>query len=83
MQPPDRKDYLQRLIMGLEQTIETMRFEIPYYKEGDIQLKYAKKFLAAAEENLSKTQRELAQLLETEAKSELGREGFEPPASCV
>ena len=44
---PDRKSYLQRLIMGLEQSIENTRYEMPYYKPEDVQLKYAKKFLAA------------------------------------
>ena len=28
MEPPDRKDYLGRLIMGLEQAIENTKFEI-------------------------------------------------------
>ena len=58
----DRKQYLVRLIMGLEQTIETLKFEIPCYKPDDIQLIYAKKFLAASEENLAKANKELAEL---------------------
>ncbi|MBI4376298.1 MAG: hypothetical protein HY549_07590 [Elusimicrobia bacterium] len=62
----DRRDYLERLIMGLEQTVESMRWEIPYYKPDDIQLRYAKKFLAAAEENLAGAKKELAELLEKE-----------------
>lgn len=62
MQPPDRKEYLQRLIMGLEQSIESQKFEIPYYKPEDLQLKYAKKFLAAMEESLVKAKEELAGL---------------------
>ncbi|MBI5630042.1 MAG: hypothetical protein HY921_04065 [Elusimicrobia bacterium] len=66
MPAADRKDYLQRLIMGLEQSIETLKFEIPYYKPGDIQLIYAKKFLAAAEENLSSAQAELQTLLKSD-----------------
>ena len=61
-----RKEYLQRLIMGLEQTMENMKFEIPYYKPEDIQLKYAKKFLAATEENLAKARQELEELLKAE-----------------
>lgn len=65
MQGADRKEYLQRLIMGLEQTVESMKFEIPYYKPEDIQLKYAKKFLASAEENLAKAKKELEELLKT------------------
>ena len=55
-------EYLQRLIMGLEQTIDNMKYEIPYYKPEDIQLKYAKKFLAASEESLVKAKKELADL---------------------
>lgn len=66
MQPLNRREYLERLIMGLEQTVETQKFEIPYYKPGDLQLVYAKKFLAAAEENLAKTRAELAELIEAE-----------------
>ena len=62
MEPPDRKDYLGRLIMGLEQAIENTKFEIPYYKPEDLQLKYAKKFLASMEENLAAAKKELAEL---------------------
>lgn len=62
MDAEKRKDYLNRLIMGLEQTIETMKFEIPYYKPDDLQLKYAKKFLASAEENLAAARKELDML---------------------
>jgi hypothetical protein len=62
MEPPNRKDYLERLIMGLEQSIENQKFEIPYYKPEDLQLKYAKKFLAAMEESLAKAKEELAEL---------------------
>ena len=61
-QPPDRRDYLERLIQGLEQTIENMKFEIPSYKAGDVQLKYAKKFLASCEENLTQAKAELEKL---------------------
>jgi hypothetical protein len=62
MDAAKRRDYLQRLIAGLEQTVENMRFEIPYYKPDDLQLKYAKKFLASAEENLAAARKELASL---------------------
>ncbi len=58
----NRKEYLTRLVMGLEQTIETLKFEIPYYQPDDLQLIYAKKFLAASEENLIKAKKELAEL---------------------
>jgi hypothetical protein len=62
MQPPNRKEYLERLIMGLEQSIENQKFEIPYYKPEDLQLKYAKKFLAAMEQSLAQAKEELAGL---------------------
>lgn len=68
MQTPDRKAYLERLILGLEQAVENTKFEIPYYKPGDLQGVYAKKFLAAAEENLAKAQKELAELRKGEKK---------------
>ncbi len=48
--------------MGLEQTIQTMSYEIPYYKPDSLELKYAKKFLDAAQEGLKKAQKELAEL---------------------
>ena len=66
MQPPDRKQYLHRLIMGLEQSIETLKFEIPYYKPEDLQLVYAKKFLISCEENRQKAIEELAELEKAE-----------------
>ena len=64
MDPAKRKDYLNRLIGGLEQTIANLKFEIPYYKPEDLQLKYAKKFLASAEQNLKEAEDELAKLSE-------------------
>lgn len=62
MQTPDRRAYLQRLIMGLEQTIDNLKFEIPYYKPGDLQGKYAQKFLESAQKNLAEAQAELEKL---------------------
>ena len=58
----NRREFLERLIMGLEQTIQTMSYEIPYYKPDSLELKYAKKFLDAAQEGLKKAQKELADL---------------------
>lgn len=49
--------------MGLEQSVENTRAELPYYKPGDLQLKYAKKFLASVEENLIKSRKELEELV--------------------
>lgn len=58
----ERRNYLERLIMGLEQALENTKAEIPYYKPEDLQLKYAKKFLAAVEQNLEASRKELAEL---------------------
>lgn len=62
MPPRSRRDYLERLIMGLEQSIETQKWEIPHYKPDDVQLKYAKKFMASMEEQLQQAKAELAAL---------------------
>ena len=62
MNPENRRDYLERLIMGLEQTIENMTYELQYYEPGDLQLRYAKKFLASCEENLAKARKDLSEL---------------------
>ncbi len=61
-QGADHREFIERLIMGLEQTIQTMSYEIPYYKPDSLELKYAKKFLDAAQEGLKKAQKELAEL---------------------
>ena len=50
MEPTDPvklAEYLERLLAGLDQTAESLKFEIPYYKADDIQGHYAKKFLAS------------------------------------
>lgn len=65
MEPEDplkRIEYLERLVAGLEQTRESLQFEIPYYKSDDIQGRYAKKFLAAIEKHLEETKSQLKQL---------------------
>ncbi len=63
--PVKKADYLERLIAGLEQTCENLRFEIPYYKDDDIQGRYAKKFLASAEQHLAETRQRLEELRKT------------------
>ncbi|HVA66682.1 MAG TPA: hypothetical protein VNK24_07135 [Elusimicrobiota bacterium] len=62
MNPENRREYLERLIPGLEQTIENIKFELQYYDPNDLQLRYAKKFLAASEGNLAKARQELESL---------------------
>ena len=58
-EPAKRAEYLERLLGGLEQTAENLKFEIPYYKPDDIQGKYAKKFLAAVEQQIAETKAKL------------------------
>ena len=65
MEPQDPiklAEYLERLLAGLEQTCESLKFEIPYYKADDIQGHYAKKFLASVEEQASLTRKRLEEL---------------------
>jgi len=63
--PVKKAEYLERLIAGLEQTCENLRFEIPYYKPDDIQGHYAKKYLASVEKHLSETNARLEELRKT------------------
>jgi hypothetical protein len=65
--PAKRAEYLERLLGGLQQTAESLKFEIPYYKPDDIQGRYAKKFLEAVEGQI------------VEAKKELDALGHEQP----
>lgn len=66
MSTPDedgkRLNYLERLVMGLETSIEDMRARVPLYPKEDIERRYAEKFLASMEENLVKARAELAEL---------------------
>jgi len=52
-------EYLERLLAGLDQTAESLKFEIPYYKADDIQGHYAKKFLASVQEQADATRKRL------------------------
>lgn len=68
MEPTDPlklADHLERLIAGLEQTRENLKFEIPYYKPDDIQGLYAKKFLASLEAHLEQSRARLEELRKT------------------
>lgn len=60
--PAKRAEYLERLLGGLHQTAESLKFEIPYYKPDDIQGRYAKKFLEAVEGQILETRKELEAL---------------------
>lgn len=63
--PVKLAEYLERLIGGLEQTCENLKFEIPYYKPDDIQGHYAKKYLASVEKHLAETKVRLEELRKT------------------
>ena len=63
--PVKLHEYLSRLVGGLEQTCENLKFEIPYYKPDDIQGHYAKKYLASVEKHLAETKARLAELEKT------------------
>jgi len=58
-------EYLERLLAGLDQTAESLKFEIPYYKPDDIQGHYAKKFLASVQEQADATRKRLDELRPT------------------
>lgn len=68
MEPTDPvklAEYLERLLAGLNQTAESLKFEIPYYKADDIQGHYAKKFLASVVEQADATRKRLDELRPT------------------
>lgn len=58
----DRKEFLRRLLMGLEDGIERTRRELPYYKPDSLEGHYAGKFLKAMEEQLVAARAELERL---------------------
>lgn len=58
-------EHLERLLAGLDQTAESLKFEIPYYKPDDIQGHYAKKFLASVQEQADATRKRLDELRPT------------------
>ena len=63
--PVKLHEYLSRLVAGLEQTAESLKFEIPYYKTDDIQGHYAKKYLTSVEKHLAETKVRLDELKKT------------------
>lgn len=68
MEPTDPvklAQHLERLLAGLDQTAESLKFEIPYYKADDIQGHYAKKFLASVLEQAEGTRKRLEELRKT------------------
>lgn len=68
MEPTDpvkKAEYLERLLAGLQQTCENLKFEIPYYKPDDIQGRYAKKYLVSLEKHMVETKLLLDELRKT------------------
>lgn len=61
-EPAKKAQYLERLIMGLEQVQESLQMEIPFYKADDIQGRYAKKYLTSVTEHLAQTRAQLDEL---------------------
>lgn len=64
----DREYYLQRVIMGLEQSIRDMKMKLEYLDEDNLDRKYTVKFLASMEENLVEHRKELDALQAESAK---------------
>jgi len=60
--PVKLAEHLERLLGGLDQTAESLKFEIPYYKPDDLQGHYAKKFLATVQEQAAETRKRLEAL---------------------
>ena len=79
-EPLPRKQHLERLIQGLKQSIETSKFEMPYYTDGDLQGRYAKVFLVATEGELVKAEKELAELQKNDPPAEEKKSAESKPA---
>ena len=58
----DPRERLERLIMGLEQSIPEMRARLQYIPPEDLERKYTEKVVASMEEELAKARRELEAL---------------------
>lgn len=58
----ERRQYLERLVMGLEQSIPEQKSRIQYYENGDLEKRYAERFLKSMGESLEKARRELTEL---------------------
>ncbi len=58
----ERREYLERVIMGLEMSIPDFESRLKYYKDGDVEKKYAEKFVASMQDNLAKYKMELENL---------------------
>ena len=59
--------------MGLEMSIPDMELRMKYYDPGELEFKYAKKFLASMKESLESSRKELAEL----EKADAGKGGTE------
>ena len=66
MPPMSPKQQLERLISGLEMSLQNTTFELKYAEPGSIEEKYTKKFLDAVKEHLERSKKELAELQQKE-----------------
>ena len=57
-----KREQLERLVMGLEHSIQNTKWELEYAEEGSLEKKYAQKFLDAVSQHLEKTKEELKAL---------------------
>lgn len=55
----EAKERLERIIMGLEQSIPEMRGRLEWYPPDNLERKYTEKFVASMEAELVKAKKEL------------------------
>lgn len=58
----DPRERLERLIMGLEQSIPDMRNRLQWIPPDDLEYKYTQKFVATMEEQLVQARKDLEAL---------------------
>lgn len=58
----DPRERLERLIMGLEQSIPDMKNRLQWIPPADLEYKYTEKFVATMEAQLAKARQELDEL---------------------
>jgi hypothetical protein len=55
----DPRERLERLVMGLEQSIPDMKNRLQWIPPDDLEYKYTQKFVAAMEDQLAKARKDL------------------------
>ena len=58
----DARERLERIIMGLEQSIPEMRGRLEFFPPDDLERRYTEKFVVSMEAELAKAKKELADL---------------------